>query len=187
MNGVSQPFAGAKLSIATLPTRSGSVRDYQLELAAPDDLGTQVMTVPAGQVIPVDVTVTSMEDGVLLQIQADASARAECVRCLRPVSQGVHVDVHEMLFTPEAVARIRKEDGDEAVEDLVVLEGDEIELEPWLRDAIVTSFPYAPLCKPDCEGLCDVCGKRWEDLPDDHEHEVLDPRFSALKDFFKED
>ena len=48
-----------------------------------------------------------------------------------------------------------------------------------VRDAL-GSMPLSPLCRPDCPGLCAECGERWDDLPDDHKHEFLDPRFSAL-------
>ena len=45
-----------------------------------------------------------------------------------------------------------------------------MDVEPVLRDAIVLSLPFTPLCEPDCQGLCSGCGKRWDELPDDHFH-----------------
>ena len=49
-----------------------------------------------------------------------------------------------------------------------------------MRDGIVTLMEDRPLCKPDCQGLCPGCGEKWEDLPDDHEHVVIDPRLAGL-------
>ncbi|MDO5729018.1 MAG: YceD family protein [Actinomycetaceae bacterium] len=180
------PFNGATLSIADLPTQAGHTRHYHVNLQAADDLGTEVMQVPQGTVVPVDIDVTSMSDGVLFHATATTTCEGACVRCLEPVSFTFPVTVDEMFFTPEAIARIRKDDGEEAVEDLLELEGNDLELEPLFRDAIVTELPFTPLCSRDCEGLCDVCGEKWRDLPDDHHHEVLDPRFAKLANFFSE-
>jgi len=55
-----------------------------------------------------------------------------------------------------------------------------VDLEPVLRDAVVTALPFQPVCRPDCQGLCPECGIRLEDAPDDHVHEQLDPRWAAL-------
>lgn len=179
-----QKFNGAVLDITTLPTEPDHVREFHRDLIAPDDLKTAVMEVPEGTDIPVDITVRSLVDGVLFQANATVQIQAECVRCLDPIELSKDIEVSEMFFTPEAIARMREEHGDEGVEDLEMLEGDEIALEPLLRDNIVTSFPYQPLCTPDCQGLCDVCGEKWENLPDDHKHELLDPRFAKLAGFF---
>ncbi|MDO5034327.1 MAG: YceD family protein [Actinomycetaceae bacterium] len=180
-------FNGAVLDIRTLPTEPDQERSFHLDLVAPDDLGTVVMGVVPGSVIPVDVRLRSLADGVLFEASAQMSVRGECVRCLDAIESDEVVEVSEMFFTPQAIAAMRKEHGDEGVEGLAILEGDEIELEPLLRDAIVTTFPFQPLCEEDCQGLCDVCGEKWKDLPADHKHEVIDPRFAKLAGFFGED
>ncbi|MDO5720178.1 MAG: DUF177 domain-containing protein [Actinomycetaceae bacterium] len=183
----SVPFNGASVSIADLPTQPGHTRTYHFDLIAGDDLATEAMRVNEGDIVPADITAQSMPDGVLLQVSAQVNCTGVCVRCLDPVTLSFPVEVKEMFFTPEVIARMRKEEGDEAVEDLPVLDSNTIELEPLLRDAIVTQFPFTPLCSPDCDGLCDVCGEKWQDLPEDHEHEVIDPRFAKLAGFFSEE
>ena len=57
---------------------------------------------------------------------------------------------------------------------------DTIDLEPMIRDSIVTLVDDRPLCRPDCGGLCDVCGQKWDELPEDHEHFQVDPRLASL-------
>src|ERR687885_168830 len=57
---------------------------------------------------------------------------------------------------------------------------DTIDLEPLVRDAVVLSLPLAPVCSDDCRGLCVDCGQRLADLPPDHAHEVVDPRWAGL-------
>ena len=49
-----------------------------------------------------------------------------------------------------------------------------------MRDAIVTLVDARPLCRPDCPGLCDVCGRKWDELPPDHSHFQVDPRLAPL-------
>ncbi|MDO5048513.1 MAG: YceD family protein [Actinomycetaceae bacterium] len=179
-------FNGSKLSIRELPTEANHERTYHVDLIAPEDLATTVVTVPAGTTIPVDISVRSLTDGVLFEADATVQIESECVRCLDPISTRKSVKISEMFFTPEAIERMRDEHGDEGVEDLRVLEGDEIELETLLRDNIVSGFPFQPLCQPDCDGLCDVCGEKWKDLPEDHAHEMLDPRFAKLSQLLQD-
>ena len=59
---------------------------------------------------------------------------------------------------------------------------DHVDLEQTVRDALVLDLPLAPLCRPDCPGLCAECGEKWADLAPDHGHETLDPRWAALRE-----
>jgi uncharacterized protein len=47
---------------------------------------------------------------------------------------------------------------------------------------VVLALPVAPLCRPDCPGLCVECGERLADLDAGHSHQMLDPRWAALAD-----
>lgn len=179
-------FNGAVLDLRTLPPEPNAERSFHMDLVAPDDLATVLMQVVPGSVIPVDITVRSLNEGVLFEGSATPHLVGECSRCLDPIDIEESIDISEMFFTPEAIKAMLEEHGEEAVEGLEVVEGDEIALEPLLRDAIVTKFPFKPLCEEDCMGLCDVCGKKWKDLPPDHKHEMIDPRFSKLASLFDE-
>lgn len=173
-------FTGATLSIRDLPAEPHHYRDYHLALRAPSDLGTAVVKVPAGDFVTADMNVASLADGVVFTAHLHAEAKAECSRCLEPISVPLQLEVHEMFFTAQALQRIEKESGAEAVADLCELDGDEIALEEMFRDALVTAMPYVPLCEEDCPGLCDRCGQPWAQLPDDHQHVEIDPRFAKL-------
>src|SRR5919205_464097 len=63
-----------------------------------------------------------------------------------------------------------------------LVENDRIDLEPMIRDLVVLALPLSPVCSDDCQGLCVDCGQRLDELPADHSHDVLDPRFAALAD-----
>jgi uncharacterized protein len=60
-----------------------------------------------------------------------------------------------------------------------VLEGDLLDLEPTVRDAVVLQLPLAPVCREDCPGLCSTCGARLAEDPE-HSHDEVDPRWAAL-------
>ena len=65
-------------------------------------------------------------------------------------------------------------------DEVSTLQGDLVDLEPLLRDAVVLALPFQPLCQDDCPGLCPECGARLADDPD-HGHDApVDPRWAAL-------
>ena len=67
-----------------------------------------------------------------------------------------------------------------------LIEDEMIDLEPVLRDAVLPSLPFQPVCRDDCPGLCSECGARLED-DHEHTHEQLDPRWAALQGLLDRD
>jgi uncharacterized protein len=61
------------------------------------------------------------------------------------------------------------------------LEGDNLDLSAWARDLVALALPETILCRPDCAGLCDVCGENLNERPHEHEEEHGDPRWAALE------
>ena len=171
--------AALVVDIVDLPHQIGSVKDVRVETAAPADLGTDVIGVPEGSPVVLDAQLTSMEDGVLARGRADVRIHGRCVRCLRDLDEDCTVAFDELYYLPRA-AEARAADDDEEVEDLLLVGETDLDLEPALRDALVPALPFQPLCRQDCAGLCPQCGERLDDLPPDHHHEQLDPRWSAL-------
>lgn len=171
--------AALVVDIVDLPRQIGSVKDVRVETAAPADLGTDIIGVPEGSPIVLDAQLTSMEDGVLARGRADVRIHGRCVRCLRDLDEDRTVAFDELYYLPRA-AEARAADDDEEVEDLLLVGETDLDLEPALRDALVPALPFQPLCRQDCAGLCPQCGERLDDLPPDHHHEQLDPRWSAL-------
>ena len=166
------------LSLARLPRALGSTLHEDITWIAPDDLGTPSMSVVPGTPLDVSVDLTSVEDGVLVQVATSVDLVGECVRCLDEVREHHDVSSGEVYFEPDGPA---SNDEDEDADDLFVIgERDTIDIETQLRDAIVTLVDPRPLCSSDCAGLCDVCGEKWTDLPADHEHVVIDPRLASL-------
>lgn len=167
------------LSTHELGRQPGAMRTVERDVQAPADFATAVMGVVPDSTISLDLRLESVMEGVFVSGRATFQVRGECVRCLREVHESPEVEVSELFFYPGARETALAE-GDEEAEDMHELVGELLDLEPVLRDTVVTSLPFQPLCEPDCRGLCAGCGERLEDLPADHEHVQVDPRWAAL-------
>jgi len=149
-----------------------------MTVPAPEDLGTDVIGIPEGSDLDLDLRLEAVMEGVLVTGRVHGLAVGECVRCLDEVTETLDVALSELFVYPERAA-VAEQDGDEDDEDLRKLDGDFLDLEPALRDAVVPMLPFQPVCRPDCPGLCSICGARLADEPG-HSHETLDPRWAAL-------
>ncbi|TRW45837.1 YceD family protein [Georgenia yuyongxinii] len=167
------------ISTHDLGRQPGLMRELNRAVPAPADLGTDVIAVPAGADLELALRLEAVSDGVLVTGEVTGPVRAECSRCLREIDDSVTVDISELYYYPGKRAELAKE-GDEEAEDLPELVGDQLDLEPTVRDAVVLALPFRPLCRPDCAGLCPDCGVRLDDAEPGHHHEKLDPRWSAL-------
>lgn len=153
----------------------------QRTVEAPADFGTDVIGVPQGAPIELDLRLESVVEGVLVTGSARATATGACVRCLEPVDLEVDGVFQELFAYADRAAHHREVGADDAeTEEEHTLEGDLFDLEPVLRDAVVPSLPFQPVCQDDCPGLCSECGAHLADDPG-HHHEVIDPRWSALQ------
>ena len=157
------------IGLASLPRQEGASIEWEREVEAPPNLGTEMIGVPEASLLDVKLTLQSVSEGVYIGGSVGAHVAGECSRCLRAFEYDVEELVAELAFYPERRLALIEE-GDEEAEELPVIEGDHVDVEPIVRDAIVLSFPFTPLCEPDCQGLCSGCGKRWDELPDDHFH-----------------
>lgn len=160
-----------------LGRRPGSMRRVQRTVPAPEDLGTEVIGVPTGDDVELDFRLEAVMEGVLVSGSARARVVGECVRCLDEVVDHVDVAVQELYVYPGR-AEVAAENGDNE-EDVRELDGDLVDVEPALRDALVTALPFQPLCRDDCPGLCSLCGAHLADDPS-HSHDTIDPRWAAL-------
>ena len=120
-------------------------------------------------------------EGVLVTGSAKAGLEGECVRCLEPISDEIEVEFQELFVYDQGSHRGGEEAADPEDDETSRLEGDLLDLEPLLRDAVVLALPFQPLCEDDCPGLCAECGARLADDPD-HAHEAaIDPRWAGLQ------
>lgn len=120
--------------------------------------------------VAVAVELESMADGIVVTGTLDAEWEAPCRRCLEPARGHLHVEVRE-LFQVHCT-----------VEDAYPFEGEQVDLAPMAREVLGLELPLAPLCRPDCQGLCPECGANRNEVDCGHRPERLDPRWAALDD-----
>ena len=159
----------------------------------PHSIGIEVIGIPSGTELLIDLRLESVIEGVLATATSEVTALGECARCLDPVSEDLDLYIQELYLYDDddrgiggkkakKAAQHREEDEEmEADEALYKLDGEMLDLEPPFLDAVVLALPFAPLCESECPGLCVDCGQPWRDLPADHAHEVIDPRWAELK------
>jgi uncharacterized protein len=133
-------------------------------------LATELAFVPDDRALDADLLLECVVEGVLVSGRLGGVLVESCARCLTPFDQPFEVRVQE-LFAPGVVA----EDADE----YPLVEG-HVNLEPMIRDAIVLSMPFSPLCRPDCLGLCDRCGGNRNAGECACPPVAVDPRWAAL-------
>ena len=156
-----------------LGRRPGSQRKAEFQAPAPSDLGAGMIGVPKGATLDLTLRLESVMEGVLVSGTVTGPLVGECGRCLDPLTSSLEVDLQELYAYPES----------ETTEDEASrMEGDYLDLEPVLRDAVVLALPLTPLCREDCGGLCVVCGAKRDEVDCGHEDAPVDPRWAALND-----
>ena len=161
-----RPF---RVQVAALRTQSGASRDERRQAVIPD-LGAVSVVVPEDAQVTLELTLASYPGGILATGTVSAPWQGECRRCGGPVEGIVIADVEER-YAPDT--------GKDRDEEAYPLAGDELDLEPLARDAVLLELPLAPLCSEDCRGLCPTCGAN----RNTDECECVtpgDPRWSAL-------
>jgi len=178
-----------KLNTYELPRRAGEMKEYELDIELLEKVGVELIAVQVGEIIEVDARLESVTEGVLLSAEIFAVATGECIRCLDPVEIVIDRRIQELYLyeqKPERKKRAPIQD-DLEIEDELLMDGDYMDLETPIRDAICLSLPINPLCRDDCQGLCPECGLKWADLGDDHAHETIDARWAGLSNLASED
>jgi uncharacterized protein len=137
-------------------------------------MGTEVIGIPEGTEIELKLRLEAVMEGVLVSGTIAGLAVGECIRCLEAVRLPLETSIAELFSYPEN--QVAEDDN----EDLRLVEEDLINLEPAMRDAVVLALPFQPVCRQDCPGLCSECGALLANEPG-HEHEIADPRWSALQ------
>ena len=118
------------------------------------------------------VRVTRTPQGLLVQVKMQAVASTECVRCLADFDYALNVEFSELYaFNQRSTTE----------SNLILPEDGKIDLEPLLREYMLLDFPINPLCKPDCKGLCPICGENLNLVACNHATDNDDERLAGLK------
>jgi uncharacterized protein len=126
------------------------------------------------ELVPVQLDVSrTTGNGYALRLRFTVGLSGPCMRCLEPATPAVTVESREVSQPRDAEEQL----------DSPYLEGEVLDLRAWARDALALSLPAKLLCRPDCAGLCPVCGANMNAAGAEHGHESApDPRWARLSD-----
>ena len=111
-------------------------------------------------------------DGWSLRLRYDATLEGPCMRCLEPAARVMQVDARE-VDQPGGGDDLRSP----------YVDGDELDLRAWARDALALALPTQIVCSDECLGLCPICGENLNTAGPDHHHEAApDPRWAKLSE-----
>ena len=156
-----------------LGLRSGEGRRFALEVPVSDlsYAGQRYAVGPSPLTVTLDVSRTT-HDGYALRLRFEAQLDGPCMRCLEEAEPRFTVDARE-VNVPGG--------GDELTSPYMNAAA-ELDLAAWARDALALAVPDQITCRPDCAGLCPICGENLNDNPE-HAHErAPDPRWAALRE-----
>ena len=166
-----------------LADEAGSTRD--------DDFVDVRIDLPDGLVLadPIagHIRLTRTNRGVLVHATMTAALDAACSRCLRPVRVPLELVIDEEYLPSLDLATGTPVPTTDEPDALRLTDHHELDLDAPVRDAIILAEPIAPLDRPDCPGLCIVCGEPLDEGVHDHPDEDIDPRLEALRAFRIED
>ena len=120
--------------------------------------------------MPAELTITRASTGTVFELAFSVRLHGPCYRCLEDAVLDLPISAREYQATNPESDEMRTP----------YLDKDQLDLSAWARDALALELPDKILCKPDCAGLCPVCGKDLNVEPHDHGEPEPDSRWSAL-------
>jgi uncharacterized protein len=158
-------------SLSQVRLRPGEEHREALDVELPAfEFGGQ-RYIPVPEQVPSLLVVTRAISGTVLGLELTARLHGPCYRCLGDAV--LEVPIRGREYQAEST-------DDEELKTPYVVEGN-LDLSAWARDAVALALPEKILCRPDCAGLCTVCGKNLNDEPHEHEAATADPRWAALE------
>ncbi|HSS32405.1 MAG TPA: YceD family protein [Solirubrobacterales bacterium] len=166
------PDATTIFDLSRLALSHGEGKRLELPVALdPFELGGQTYVAnPAAPTVRLEVSRPS--GGFAFHLTFGVHVEGPCMRCLEPAAIDLEVEAREIDQAATEDPELRSP----------YVSDDELDLSRWAHDATSLAVPTQILCRPDCAGLCSVCGEPLNDAdPADHEHgEAKDPRWAAL-------
>jgi uncharacterized protein len=152
--------------------RSGEEYRDEVELELePFELGGE-RYLPVPEKVPAELAISKATTGTVFELRFTTRLHGPCYRCLEDAVLEVPIAAREYQATdPAGSDELRNP----------YLEGDDLDLARWGRDAVALALPDKILCRADCAGLCPGCGKNLNDEPHTHEEAHADSRWSALE------
>jgi uncharacterized protein len=143
--------------------------ELEVELHAFDFGGQRYVPVP--EKVPAIFDISRANTGTVFKLSFTVRLYGPCYRCLDDA----------VLELPISVREYQAESPDDEQLTTPYIHGANLDISSWARDAVALALPEKILCRPDCAGLCPMCGKNLNDEPHAHEEQASDPRWAALE------
>lgn len=166
-----------RINMVELLRQPGAERtsDATVDPVALDCVIAEGQSQPAG-LVEVAVRAVAGTDDVEVHCHVSIPWAGDCRRCLIPVSGTERVEIVER-YRPAGSGHVA---GSREDAEVIAVEGDQIDLVPVVRETIMIELPVAPLCSPECAGICPLCGVDRNSAPCECSTEVRDDRWAAL-------
>lgn len=142
---------------------------------SPARIGLDLVAIERDADLDLDLRLESVSEGVLVSGTVHAATRGECSRCLSPVTGEVEITLTELFAYPDSATESTTEE-----DEVGHVVDQTVDLEQAIVDAVGLTLPFAPLCSPDCPGLCTECGVALATAEVGHHHDLIDPRWAKL-------
>lgn len=169
------PFA---VSVVRLGRRPGSMISVHDQRSCSARIGLDLVAIPADAALDLDLRLESVSEGVLVTGTVAAPTAGECARCLTPLTGQIEVELTELFAYPDSLTEATTDE-----DEMGRVIDDAVDLGQAIVDAVGLALPLAPLCRPDCPGLCPDCGialASVEGAEPGHHHDQIDPRWAKL-------
>ena len=159
------------MPVRDIVRKPGEMREHELSVVLAERWGEGIVAVPDAAGLDIRVRLESVHEGILVTGTAATGFEGVCGRCLTEISEPLEVEFVELFAYPG------EEEADFEVQD------DHVDLETLVRDAVVLSLPFQPLCASDCPGLDPVTGLRRTESTGTESPARMDPRWGALREY----
>jgi uncharacterized protein len=159
----------ATIDVRDLLGRPGASKQHRARSLV-GGLGTELARVRDDVPVDCDLMLEALVEGILISGSLRGTLALRCARCLKEFEQPFAVEVHELFVL----------DPEDDTDDYPLDPEGSLDLDQMVRDAIGVELPFSPLCRPDCRGLCPVCGGD-RNLGECPGHVEVDPRWAALQ------
>lgn len=152
--------------------------DYELPLACdPDDTTSFLYGVGFPSPMKVSGEITNTAGYMRMTLSMSVDYQAECARCLSPVCGCFTLDLEKTVAPRDVLGDI----DEDKLDDYAIIEDGFLDMDETILEQIEMEFPIRFLCKEDCRGLCERCGKNLNEGECDCKSKDIDPRLEPLR------
>lgn len=174
-NAARDPRSPLVFDVSRLGRRPGAMTAVCQTVPSPSRIGLDLIAIPAGADLDLDLRFESVSEGVLVTGTVHAPTGGECSRCLEPITGEIDIALTELFAYPDSITESTTES-----DEVGHVDDQTVDLEQPIVDAVGLVLPFAPVCAEGCPGLCQHCGVALAEAGPGHHHDVIDPRWAKL-------